>query len=179
MTEFEDTMILVNTDKSAAALVEELAALLTSAQWKLATAESCTGGMIAAACTDLAGSSAWFERGFVTYSNAAKTELLGVPHALTENPGAVSEPVVRAMAQGAVSNSKAQVSLAVTGVAGPTGGSIAKPVGTVWFGFSTPQGVVTEMRRFQGDRAAVRASTVAHALQRLGELVAAAAAKPT
>ena len=178
MTEFEDTMILVNTDKSAAALVEELAALLTSAQWKLATAESCTGGMIAAACTDLAGSSAWFERGFVTYSNAAKTELLGVPHALTENPGAVSEPVVRAMAQGAVSNSKAQVSLAVTGVAGPTGGSIAKPVGTVWFGFSTPKGVVTEMRRFQGDRAAVRASTVTHALQRLGELVAAAAAKP-
>ena len=178
MTVFEDTMILVSSEKSAAALVEELAALLIKAQWKLATAESCTGGMIAAACTDLAGSSAWFERGFVTYSNAAKTDMLGVPQALTENPGAVSEPVARAMAQGAVANSKADISVAVTGVAGPTGGSIAKPVGTVWFGFSTPRGVVTEMRRFQGDRAAVRAATVTHALQRMGDLVAAAAAKP-
>ena len=178
MTEFEDTMILVSTEKSAAALVDELARLLIGAQWKLATAESCTGGMIAAACTDLAGSSVWFERGFVTYSNAAKIELLGVSQALTENPGAVSEPVVRAMAQGAISNSKAQISLAVTGVAGPTGGSIAKPVGTVWFGFATPQGIVTEMRRFKGDRAAVRSATVVHALQRMVELVAAAAAKP-
>ena len=178
MTEFEDTMILVSTEKSAAALVDELASLLIGAQWKLATAESCTGGMIAAACTDLAGSSVWFERGFVTYSNAAKIELLGVSQALTENPGAVSEPVVRAMAQGAISNSKAQISLAVTGVAGPTGGSIAKPVGTGWFGFATPQGIVTEMRRFKGDRAAVRSATVVHALQRMVELVAAAAAKP-
>ena len=174
MTEFEDTMILLSSEKSAAALVDELATLLIRAQWKLATAESCTGGMIAAACTDLAGSSAWFERGFVTYSNAAKTELLGVPHALTENPGAVSEPVVRAMAQGAVSHSKAQISVAVTGVAGPTGGSIAKPVGTVWFGFCTPKGMVTEMHRFPGDRAAVRSATVTHALRRMVELVAAA-----
>ena len=177
MTEFEDTMILVSTEKSAATLVDELATALIGAQWKLATAESCTGGLIAAACTHLAGSSAWFERGFVTYSNAAKTDMLGVPQALTENPGAVSEPVVRAMAQGAVTHSKAQISVAVTGVAGPTGGSIAKPVGTVWFGFSTPQGVVTEMRRFKGDRAAVRSATVNHALQRLVELVAAAVAK--
>ncbi|EER58303.1 CinA domain protein [Acidovorax delafieldii 2AN] len=97
----------------------------------LATAESCTGGMIAAACTDLAGSSQWFERGFVTYSNAAKTELLGVPAALIEAHGAVSEPVARAMAEGAVAHSPAQVAVAVTGVAGPTGGSAEKPVGTV------------------------------------------------
>lgn len=133
----------------------------------MATAESCTGGMIAAACTDLAGSSAWFERGFVTYSNAAKHELLGVPMALIAQHGAVSEPVARAMAEGALVRSQAQVSVAVTGVAGPTGGSVAKPVGTVWFGFATPAGVVSEMRRFDGDRAAVRSVTVQHALMRL------------
>jgi nicotinamide-nucleotide amidase len=133
----------------------------------LATAESCTGGMIAAACTDLAGSSAWFERGFVTYSNAAKTELLGVPANLIAQHGAVSEPVVHAMVQGAMDRSRAQVAVAVTGVAGPTGGSAAKPVGTVWFGFATPSGVVTEMLCFEGDRAAVRTATVCHALTRL------------
>ena len=99
----------------------------------LATAESCSGGMIAAACTDLAGSSQWFERGFVTYSNAAKVEMLGVPAALIEQEGAVSEAVARAMADGALAHSQARVSLAVTGVAGPTGGSEAKPLGTVWF----------------------------------------------
>ena len=175
MTEFEDTQVLQVTEAAAPELVAQLAALLTRANWKLATAESCTGGLIAAACTDLAGSSDWFERGFVTYSNDAKTELLGVAQALTENPGAVSEPVARAMAVGAVSRSKAQVSLAVTGVAGPTGGSPSKPVGTVWFGFATPKGVVTEMRRFTGNRAAVRSSAVTHALKRLGELVADAA----
>ena len=133
----------------------------------LATAESCTGGMIAAACTDLAGSSAWFERGFVTYSNAAKTELLGVPADLITQHGAVSDAVVRAMVQGAIARSHAQVAVAVTGVAGPTGGSAAKPVGTVWFGFATPSGVVTEMLCFEGDRAAVRTATVCHALSRL------------
>ena len=137
----------------------------------MATAESCTGGLIAAACTDLSGSSNWFERGFVTYSNAAKTELLGVPAALIAAHGAVSEPVVRAMAGGAVARSRAQVAVAVTGVAGPTGGSADKPVGTVWFGFALPGQLVTETRRFEGDRAAVRAATVAHALQRLEELV--------
>ncbi len=133
----------------------------------LATAESCTGGMIAAACTDLGGSSAWFERGFVTYSNAAKTELLGVPADLITQHGAVSDAVVRAMVQGAIARSHAQVAVAVTGVAGPTGGSAAKPVGTVWFGFATPSGVVTEMLCFEGDRAAVRTATVCHALTRL------------
>ena len=123
--------------------------------------------MIAAACTDLAGSSAWFERGFVTYSNAAKTELLGVPAELIAQHGAVSEAVARAMVQGAIDRSHAQVAVAVTGVAGPTGGSAAKPVGTVWFGFATPAGVVSEVQCFAGDRAAVRAATVNHALARL------------
>ena len=130
----------------------------------MATAESCTGGLIAGACTDLSGSSAWFERGFVTYSNDAKTELLGVDEALIEAHGAVSEAVARAMAAGALRHSRAQVSVAVTGVAGPTGGSAEKPVGTVWFGWATPAGVFAERQRFAGDRAAVRQAAVAHAL---------------
>ena len=148
-----------------AEIIQDLATQLRRRGWLLATAESCTGGMIAAACTDLAGSSQWFERGFVTYSNAAKTELLGVPAALIEVHGAVSEPVARAMATGAVARSHAQVAVAVTGVAGPTGGSADKPVGTVWFGWSTDGVVSTEMRRFAGDRAAVRQATLAHALR--------------
>ena len=133
----------------------------------LATAESCSGGMIAAACTDLAGSSQWFERGFVTYSNAAKVEMLGVPAALIEEEGAVSEAVARAMADGALAHSQAHVSLAVTGVAGPTGGSEAKPVGTVWFAWCVNGETHSEMQHFAGDRAAIRAATVRYALQRL------------
>ena len=145
--------------------------LLKELGWKLATAESCTGGMIAACCTDIAGSSDWFERGFVTYSNAAKTEMLGVDAALISSHGAVSEQVVRAMVQGALTHSTAQVAVAVTGVAGPGGGSEAKPVGTVWLGWATPAGVVTEVQRFAGDRAQVRAATVQRALQRLVALL--------
>ena len=137
----------------------------------LATAESCTGGMISAACTDLAGSSAWFERGFVTYSNEAKTASLGVDAELIKQHGAVSQPVAEAMARGAISHSLAQVAVAVTGVAGPTGGSVEKPVGTVWFGWATPTGVVTEMRRFDGDRRQVREATVRHALEKLVTLL--------
>jgi nicotinamide-nucleotide amidase len=139
--------------------------------WLLATAESCTGGLISAACTDLAGSSTWFERGFVTYSNEAKTAMLGVDAALIAANGAVSEAVARAMVQGAIERSRAQVAVAVTGVAGPTGGSRAKPVGTVWFGFMVDGSLSSEMLRFDGDRAAVRAATVQHALQRLVELL--------
>ncbi len=142
----------------------ELATRLRARDWMMASAESCTGGLIAAACTELSGSSDWFERGFVTYSNAAKTDSLGVPAALIEAHGAVSEPVARAMAAGAVAHSAAHCALSVTGVAGPTGGSADKPVGTVWFGWSTPAGVTTEHRRFDGDRAAVRAQAVRHAL---------------
>lgn len=155
-------------------LVEQLAAALQQRGWMLATAESCTGGLIAARCTDLAGSSAWFERGFVTYSNEAKTELLGVdPQAIAQH-GAVSEVVARAMAFGAVRHARAQVAVAVTGVAGPTGGSPAKPVGTVWFGWSVDGRLHSERLQFDGDRAAVREATVRHALERLLALVGAA-----
>jgi nicotinamide-nucleotide amidase len=151
-----------------------LAELLQKKGWLLATAESCTGGMISAACTDLAGSSNWFERGFVSYSNDAKTELLGVDAALIAQHGAVSEAVARAMAAGAISHSKAQVAVAVTGVAGPTGGTRAKPVGTVCFGFALAGSsgpLTSEVCRFDGDRAAVRSATVQHALQRLVALL--------
>ncbi|MDM0074880.1 CinA family protein [Variovorax sp. J2P1-59] len=152
-------------------LVHLLADLLQQQGRMMATAESCTGGLIAGACTDLSGSSNWFERGFVTYSNEAKTELLGVDAALIADHGAVSEEVARAMAEGAVARSRAQVAVAVTGVAGPTGGSPEKPVGTVWFGWSVAGNVRTERRRFDGDRAAVRAATVRHALQTLVDLM--------
>ena len=150
---------------------ELLARLLMQKRWLMATAESCTGGLIAAKCTDLAGSSNWFERGFVTYSNAAKSELLGVDPALINRHGAVSEPVVRAMASGALAHSQAQVAIAVTGVAGPSGGSAEKPVGTVWLAWATPMGVVSEMQLFAGDRAAVRLATVQHALSKLIDLI--------
>ncbi len=147
--------------------IAHLADLLQKKAWLLATAESCTGGLIAAACTERAGSSNWFERGFVSYSNASKTELLGVPAELIARDGAVSETVVRAMVQGALARSAAQVAVAVTGVAGPGGGSAAKPVGTVWFGFQVGRIVAAECRCFAGDRAAVRAATVAHAIEGL------------
>ena len=153
------------------ALCTQLATVLQARGWMLATAESCTGGMIAAACTDLSGSSNWFERGFVSYSNEAKTELLGVGPELIAQHGAVSEVVARAMAFGAIRHSRARVSVAVTGVAGPTGGSAAKPVGTVWFGFQVDGQLSSETVRFPGDRAAVRSATVEHALRRLLELL--------
>jgi nicotinamide-nucleotide amidase len=142
----------------------QLATLLKENGWMLATAESCTGGMIAAACTDLPGSSDWFERGFVTYSDEAKTEMLGVDAAQIEAHGAVSEVVARAMAFGAVRHSRAKVSVAVTGIAGPSGGSAEKPVGTVWFGYMIDGLLSSETQRFDGDRAAVRSATVQHAL---------------
>jgi len=148
-----------------------LARLLLDKGWFLATAESCTGGLIAASCTDLAGSSQWFERGFVTYSNAAKCELLGIDAALINAHGAVSEAVVRAMAFGALSRSHAQVAIAVTGVAGPGGGSADKPVGTVWLAWATPMGITSELQHFVGDRTTVRHATVQHALTRLTKLI--------
>ncbi|MET1116162.1 MAG: CinA family protein [Comamonas sp.] len=146
------------------ALVNELAAALRSRGAQMVTAESCTGGLIAGACTDIAGSSDWFERGFVSYSNQAKAEMLGVDPALIEAHGAVSEAVALAMARGAVQHSSAQCSLAVTGVAGPGGGSADKPVGTVWFGWCVDGRTDAECVRFEGDRAAVREATVEHAL---------------
>jgi nicotinamide-nucleotide amidase len=155
-----------------ASLVAELADALREHGWHLASAESCTGGMIAAACTDLAGSSDWFERGVVSYSNEAKTELLGVPVAMLAQHGAVSEPVVRAMAEGMQRSSGADLVVAVTGVAGPAGGTPAKPVGTVWFGFAQLDAggsvhIGSEHRRFDGDRSQVRSATVEHALRGL------------
>ena len=137
----------------------------------LATAESCTGGMVAAAITDISGSSAWFERGFVTYSNLAKVEMIGVPAALIEQHGAVSEPVAKAMAEGALRNSRAQVSVAITGVAGPAGGSDAKPVGTVSFAWSNRLDTGVETQLFKGDREQVRAQAAAHALRKLLEFL--------
>ncbi len=148
-------------------LVAQLADALRARGETMATAESCTGGLIAGACTELSGSSDWLERGFVTYSNAAKTALLGVPATLIDAHGAVSEPVARAMAAGALAHAPVQWAVAVTGVAGPSGGSPEKPVGTVWFGWATPWGVTTERCQFDGDRAAVRQAAVAYALHGL------------
>jgi nicotinamide-nucleotide amidase len=161
--------LLSNLELSRQESCRLLADLMLKKQFFLAAAESCTGGLIAAACTDLAGSSQWFDRGFVTYSNAAKTDLLGVNAALIAQFGAVSEQVVMAMAQGAVKHSVAQVSVAVTGIAGPTGGSTEKPVGTVWIGWCVDGQTTTERCHFEGDRAAVRTLTVQRALQGLVE----------
>lgn len=161
--------LLLNLEQPSQSLCRLLADLMLKKQFYLATAESCTGGLIAAACTDLAGSSQWFDRGFVTYSNAAKTDMLGVDAALITQFGAVSEPVAVAMAQGAVQRSAAQVAVAVTGVAGPTGGSAEKPVGTVWIGWHVNGQTTTQLCRFEGDRATVRALTVQQALRGLVE----------
>jgi nicotinamide-nucleotide amidase len=127
---------------------------------RLATAESCTGGWVAKLCTDLAGSSAWFERGFVTYSNAAKVEMLGVPEATLTANGAVSEETVRAMAIGALAHSTADYAMAISGIAGPSGGSAEKPVGTVWLAWARSEEgrhvVVARREQFSGDRDEVR-----------------------
>jgi nicotinamide-nucleotide amidase len=154
------------------ALVAELADALRARRWFIASAESCTGGAIAAACTDRAGSSEWFERAVVSYSNPAKISLLGVPDALLQQHGAVSEAVARAMAEGMQRSSGVDLTVAVTGVAGPGGGTPAKPVGTVWFGFARRGGagalhIDSEHRRFDGGRAAVRRASVEHALRGL------------
>jgi nicotinamide-nucleotide amidase len=168
---------LIDDLDALAPQLDQVAAQLRARGQRLATAESCTGGLVAACCTLLAGSSDWFERGFVTYSNAAKHEQLGVPTALIDRHGAVSEPVVRAMAEGALAHSQADWSLAVTGVAGPGGGSPAKPVGTVWLALGQ-RGSATqaECQHFSGDRSAVRSATVARALAMLLEALAPPAA---
>ena len=157
-------------------LSKALAQVLKANHLCMATAESCTGGLIAASCTQLSGSSVWFERGFVTYSNAAKTELLGVPSSLIETQGAVSEEVAKAMALGALAHSKAHFSVAVTGIAGPTGGSVAKPVGTVWlaWGWRDSQSAMhceAMLQQFKGSRSEVRYATAELSLAHLTELV--------
>jgi nicotinamide-nucleotide amidase len=149
-------------------LVLDLAAALRARGWRIATAESCTGGLVAAACTAVAGSSDWFERGFVTYSNDAKSEMLGVPAALISAHGAVSAPVAAAMAEGALAYSRAAFAVSVTGIAGPGGGSAAKPVGTVWIGVAArDEKAAATLLQAGGDRAAIRAASVARALELL------------
>ena len=170
-TSLSKSELLAQEALALEANLTQISLRLLARRHMLATAESCTGGMIAAACTDLSGSSQWFERGFVTYSNEAKAEMLAVPPGLIEEHGAVSEPVARAMADGALAHSRAQVSLAVTGVAGPTGGTEAKPVGTVWFAWCVGGETHSEMQHFAGDRAAVRVATVRYALKRLLSLL--------
>lgn len=143
------------------------AQLLSRGEW-LATAESCTGGWVAQSITAIAGSSAWFDRGFVTYSNAAKQEMLGVTEATLERHGAVSEATARAMAQGAIAHSRADWAIAITGIAGPGGGSPEKPVGTVCFAWAQRDGgCEAQTCAFAGDRAAVREQSVIHALRGL------------
>ena len=139
--------------------------------WMLATAESCTGGGIAYVLTEVAGSSQWFERGFVTYSNASKIALLNVSPELLAEHGAVSEQVAAAMATGALANSAAQVAVSTTGIAGPGGAVPGKPVGTVCFGWASHQHVHTELLVFSGDRHAVRQQSIAHSLQVLLRLL--------
>ena len=153
---------------AVAAQVERLAAALRARGARIATAESCTGGMIAAACTSLAGSSDWFERGFVTYSNEAKVEMLGVPAALIAAHGAVSAEVAAAMAEGALSYSRAAFAVSVTGIAGPGGGSAAKPVGTVWIAVAArDEPAEATLLQASGDRAAIREASLARALELL------------
>lgn len=154
------------------ALAAELGAALQSKRWLLATAESCTGGWLAQIVTSVAGSSAWFDRGFVTYSNAAKQEMLGVPPATLLQYGAVSEFTARDMALGALASSTAQVAIAITGIAGPGGGTPKKPVGTVCFAWAAP-GLVcaSSTQHFVGDRSEIRSASVAFALRQLQAIV--------
>lgn len=160
----------IEEDTEQALLV--LATELTQRGLLFATAESCTGGGVAHACTALAGSSDWFIGGFVTYSNAAKSRMLAVPEQLIVANGAVSEPVARAMAEGVLAHSEASVSVSITGVAGPGGGSVEKPVGTVWFGWSMHgRDTISRCEHFDGDRASVREQSVLKALQGVLDLL--------
>jgi nicotinamide-nucleotide amidase len=158
-------------------LSADLGQALQAQGWQLALAESCTGGMIAESVTAIAGSSAWFDRGFVTYSNAAKIDMLAVPERLIAEHGAVSEPVATAMAMGALQRSQANISGAVTGIAGPGGGSALKPVGTVCFAWAMRDGenqdnqIVIETRHFEGDRTQIRQQAASHLLTGLLRLI--------
>lgn len=154
-------------DEELQARAAQLGALLIERGCSVTTAESCTGGWIAKVLTDVAGSSRWFARGFVTYSNAAKAEMLGVPQSDLESHGAVSEPVVEAMAAAAAAAAGAEFAVAVSGIAGPDGGLPGKPVGTVWFAWRSPDRIDTRVRSFDGNREAVRRLSVAAALEGL------------
>jgi nicotinamide-nucleotide amidase len=163
---------LIAIDDGLRARVGALGDALRARGWRLASAESCTGGLLAGTCTAPAGASDWFAAGFVTYANDAKSGLLGVPAALIEAHGAVSAEVADAMARGALLHAGVQLALSITGVAGPGGGSVAKPVGTVWLGLACVDGrggvaSRTELLQLAGDRDAIRARTVQAALDRL------------
>lgn len=158
-------------DDALLKLSTELGAALQKRHWSLALAESCTGGWASQVVTMCKGSSSHFERGFVTYSNLSKTEMLGVSENTLEKHGAVSEETAREMASGALRNSNAQVSAAITGIAGPDGATPGKPVGTVCFAWATIDGVLkSEIRHFDGDRDAVRRQSVVAALEGVREL---------
>lgn len=163
-------------DKKLILIVKQLSSLLIKNNKQLTVAESCTGGWVAKALTDLAGSSVWFERGFVTYSNLAKHEMLGVSELTLQNYGAVSQQTVNEMAIGALKSSHADFSLSISGIAGPEGGSVEKPVGLVWFSWAeqknnTQNILASEQHVFQGDRDAVRQQAVAYALNKLIVLI--------
>ncbi len=153
------------------ALVAQVANQLLEKNLMLATAESCTGGWVSEVLTTMPGSSRWFEGGVVSYSNAVKHRLLGVPRSVLEERGAVSEAVAKAMAAGAVNCLGSDIALAITGIAGPGGGSETKPVGLVWIGWALPSGVVAKQFLFEGDRQAVREQSVVMALQELVALL--------
>ena len=156
------------TDSELMQLSEKVGRALKARGATVTTAESCTGGWIAKAITDIAGSSAWFERGFVTYSNEAKSQMIGVSEATLRDNGAVSEPVVVEMAIGALKAARAHFAVSISGIAGPDGGSEEKPVGTVWFAFASASGEgITRRECFSGDRDAVRRQATAYALQTL------------
>jgi nicotinamide-nucleotide amidase len=158
----------MNTTLDLYTLVEQLGRACEAHGVMLATAESCTGGGIASAITDVAGSSGWFDRAFVTYSNEAKMEMLGVSAATLNVHGAVSEDAAREMAAGAIARSRAGLAVAVTGIAGPSGGTVEKPVGLVWFAWARRGGDIdVERRQFSGDRASVRQQTQKVALEGL------------
>jgi len=152
---------------NASDLTKTLAQILLSRNWTVSLAESCTGGLVCATLTELAGSSEWFERGYITYSNEAKTECIGVPALLIESHGAVSEQVAKAMAEGARINSGSNVAISITGIAGPSGGSAAKPVGTICFGWSTENQTLTKTMHFDGDRQMIRQQAAEFALTEL------------
>lgn len=153
-------------------LAAQVGGLLKAQGMMLATAESCTGGGIAHAVTEVAGSSAWFERGFVTYSNLSKQQMLGISDTTLQRHGAVSEAVVREMVAGALRHSGAQVALAVSGIAGPDGGTPDKPVGTVWFAWGMRDGLaISRMHRLDGNRSEVRAKATHIALQGVADLL--------
>jgi nicotinamide-nucleotide amidase len=159
-------------DDPLSALAARLGGAALARGAMIATAESCTGGLVAGAITAIAGSSAWFERGFVTYSNLAKEQQLGVAPSTLERFGAVSEETALEMAQGALRGAPAQWAVAVTGIAGPEGGSPDKPVGTVWFAWAGPDHLQTLKRQFDGDRTAVREASVRVALEGLVDRLA-------